>query len=127
MEDALKLDEQIRAEEEAAAGNEDFLRARYQAWAQDPTDLALKKDPALVLCRGADPMDKRLALSYLRECWEVNLSACACAQFLQWLLLCGVGTDCSALLCMFRLVSSCRSVCTLPLWVTSRSASSRPP
>jgi hypothetical protein len=72
MEDALRLDEQIKAEEEAAAENEDFLRARYSAWAEDKSNLELKKDLALVLCRGGDPMDKQLAVSYLRECWEVG-------------------------------------------------------
>lgn len=73
MEDALRLEEQIKAEEEAAVENEAFLRARYVAWAQDKTSLALKKDLALVLCRGADPQDKQLAVCYLRECWEVSM------------------------------------------------------
>ena len=71
MEDALRLEEQIKAEEEAAAGNEDFLRSRYVAWQEDKTNLELKRDLALVLCRGADPRDKQLAVCYLRECWEV--------------------------------------------------------
>mmetsp|Transcript_31176 Transcript_31176/g.58032 ORF Transcript_31176/g.58032 Transcript_31176/m.58032 type:complete len:121 (+) Transcript_31176:183-545(+) len=73
MEDALKLEEQIMAEEEVAAQNQDFLRARYVAWAEDKENLELKKDLALVLCRGADPMDKQLAVSYLRECWQAGL------------------------------------------------------
>jgi hypothetical protein len=72
MEDALRLEEQIAAEEEAAAQNEDFLRARYSAWVEDKSSLELKKDLALVLCRGAAPMDKQLAVTYLRECWEVG-------------------------------------------------------
>lgn len=72
MQDALRLDEQIRSEEEAAEDNQDFLRARYVAWAADKSNLELKKDLALMLCRGAERMDKELAVTYLRECWEVS-------------------------------------------------------
>lgn len=62
MLDAQRLEEQIKAEEEAAAENDTFLRARYAAWSCDKSNLELKKDLALVLCRGADTRDKQLVL-----------------------------------------------------------------
>ena len=76
-EDALRLQEQVRAEAEAEAATraqegEAELRARYRAWAANPPDLARKRDLAMALCRAPDPLDKQLAVSYLRECWEVS-------------------------------------------------------
>ena len=72
MLEAQRLEEQIKAEEEAAEDSEELLRTRYVAWSTDKNNLRLKKDLAVVLCRGADVMDKQLAVSYLRECWEVG-------------------------------------------------------